>query len=110
MSAVLLVQLDVNPTVKLLAQLKEGRKESRKRGRRGDSETSSAHNNGHYILGSAHTHTRWLPVGPPRDLVDSQFKLVLQGRSLISSDLWLTSIVGHDEGHTRVIWVQGVPQ
>lgn len=57
----------------------------------GDSETSSARNNGHYILGSAHTHTRSLPVGPPSDPVDSQVKLVLPVRILISPDLWLTS-------------------
>lgn len=51
----------------------QGEKKREVKGEReeeGDSETSSTHNNGHYILDIAHTHMHSLPLGPQSDLVD----------------------------------------
>lgn len=71
MNAVLLVQLDVDASIELLAELEDGRKEKEKERKRRILETSSAHNNGHYILGSDSSHS--LPVGPQTSFTSMHF-------------------------------------
>lgn len=74
MNAVLLVQLDVDATVKLLAELKEGN------GGGGIKKHPLHFTMGITFSEAAHAHAHSLPVGPASDLVDSTLKPVLQVR------------------------------